>query len=63
MALDFRYLGGITDNPVTLTDYQQAWDLQREIHRQVSQGGNSATPCSTSNIPPTYTAGRRTEPP
>ncbi|WP_035759488.1 lipoyl(octanoyl) transferase LipB [Granulicoccus phenolivorans] len=60
MALDFRYLG-ITDNPVTLTDYQQAWDLQREIHRQVSQGELGDTVLYLEH-PPTYTAGRRTEP-
>ena len=42
-------------------DYQQAWDLQREIHAQVADGSLPATTLLLEHTP-VYTAGRRTEP-
>ncbi len=44
-----------------LTDYQQAWDLQREVHRQVVAGEIDDTVLLLEH-PPVYTAGKRTEP-
>lgn len=42
-------------------DYLEAWDLQREIHAEVVAGTRPATAIFLQH-PPTYTAGRRTEP-
>jgi lipoyl(octanoyl) transferase len=41
-------------------DYQRAWDLQREIHKQVVAGGEDQV--LLLEHPPVYTAGKRTEP-
>jgi len=56
----FRYLG-IVDDPATLTDYHEAWALQREVHAQVSEGSLGPQVLYVEH-PPVYTAGRRTEP-
>lgn len=48
----FRSLG--------LVDYQQAWDLQRELHSQVKVGAEGTV--LLLEHPPVYTAGKRTEP-
>ncbi|HEY3337447.1 MAG TPA: lipoyl(octanoyl) transferase LipB [Propionicimonas sp.] len=54
----FRYLG-IAEG--TLTDYHQAWDLQREVHARVASGEDGPQVLYVEH-PPVYTAGRRTEP-
>ena len=54
----FRYLG-IADG--VLTDYHDAWDLQRTVHAQVA-AGESGPQVLYVEHPPVYTAGRRTEP-
>ncbi len=56
----FRYLG-IADQPPTLTDYHQAWELQRETHARVSSRELGPQVLYVEH-PPVYTAGRRTEP-
>ncbi|MGC3953970.1 MAG: lipoyl(octanoyl) transferase LipB [Propionicimonas sp.] len=58
--VEFRYLG-IADQPPSLTDYHQAWALQREVHAQVA-GRESGPQVLYVEHPPVYTAGRRTEP-
>lgn len=55
MPLTFRYLG---PSPV---GYREAWDLQRQIHADVASGAAPDTVLLLEH-PPTYTAGRRTEP-
>lgn len=60
MTVDFRYIGLDTD-PSTLTDYGQAWDLQRAVHAQVASGELPTTVLYVEH-PPVYTAGRRTLP-
>lgn len=42
-------------------DYREAWDLQRSIHAEVVEGSRPATALFLQH-PPTYTAGKRTEP-
>ena len=42
-------------------DYQQAWDLQRQVHAEVVDGTRPSTVLLLEH-PPVYTAGRRTEP-
>jgi len=49
---------GIGDASV---DYLDAWDLQRRIHQQVADGERPDTVLLLEH-PPTYTAGKRTEP-
>jgi lipoyl(octanoyl) transferase len=56
--LGFSYLG-IAEGE--LTDYQEAWDLQREVHAQVASGELGPQVLYVEH-PPVYTAGRRTEP-
>jgi len=56
----FRYVG-IADTPPTLTDYHQAWDLQREVHARVASRELGPQVLFVEH-PPVYTAGRRTEP-
>jgi lipoyl(octanoyl) transferase len=51
--VEFRSLG--------LVDYLAAWDLQREVHRQVADGETAPTVLLLEH-PPVYTAGKRTEP-
>ncbi len=57
MSLEFRYL----DLGSALTDYTEAWDLQRRIHAQVVDGTlpNTALLLEHASV---YTAGKRTEP-
>lgn len=47
----------LTDGP---TDYLEAWELQREVHARVVAGGPGTV--LLLEHPPTYTAGKRTEP-
>ena len=54
----FRYLG-LGDG--LLTDYHEAWDLQRLVHAQVASGDLGPQVLYVEH-PPVYTAGRRTEP-
>jgi len=54
----FRYLGLAEGR---LTDYHEAWDLQREVHAQVASGDVGPQVLYVEH-PPVYTAGRRTEP-
>jgi lipoyl(octanoyl) transferase len=42
-------------------DYEQAWELQREIHAEVAAGTRPNT-CILLEHSPVYTAGKRTEP-
>jgi lipoyl(octanoyl) transferase len=58
--VDFRYLG-IEETPPILTDYQRAWDHQREVHAEVAAGLAPDTVLYVEH-PPVYTAGRRTLP-
>lgn len=58
--MEFRYLG-LTDEPPTLTDYHEAWDLQRAVHAQVADGTLGPQVLYVEH-PPVYTAGRRTLP-
>lgn len=58
--MEFRYVG-LLDVPPTLTDYHQAWDLQRQVHAQVADGSREPTVLFVEH-PPVYTAGRRTLP-
>lgn len=58
--LEFRYLG-LQDDPPALTDYDQAWALQRRIHADVAAGVGGPQ-CLFVEHPPVFTAGRRTEP-
>jgi lipoyl(octanoyl) transferase len=53
----FRYLG-LADGQ--LTDYHEAWDLQRQVHDQVASGDLGPQVLYVEH-PPVYTAGRRTE--
>src|SRR6202161_2566230 len=41
--------------------YQQAWDLQRDLHERRG-GGDIPHPCLRLAPPPVYTAGKRTDP-
>ena len=54
----FRYVG-LAEG--LLTDYYEAWDLQREVHAQVASGDLGPQVLYVEH-PPVYTAGRRTEP-
>jgi len=54
----FRYLG-LAEG--LLTDYHEAWDLQRQVHAQVASGDLGPQVLYVEH-PPVYTAGRRTEP-
>ena len=54
----FRYLG-LADGQ--LTDYHEAWGLQRQVHAQVASGELGPQVLYVEH-PPVYTAGRRTEP-
>ena len=58
--VEFHYLG-ISDQPPTLTDYHQGWELQRRIHAQVAAREMGPQVLYVEH-PPVYTAGRRTEP-
>ncbi|MEY3347536.1 MAG: hypothetical protein RL159_222, partial [Actinomycetota bacterium] len=54
----------LTTSPVALKrlgliDYEQAWELQREIHREVADGKRPNTLLLLEH-PPIFTAGRRT---
>ena len=51
-ALDHRRLG--------LVDYRDAWDLQREIHTDVAEGGTETV--LLLEHPPVFTCGKRTDP-
>ena len=57
MSLRFVHVG-FADQRV---DYEQAWQLQREVHAQVVQGQAPNTVLLLEH-PPVYTAGKRTEP-
>lgn len=54
----FEYLGLVEG---MLSDYHEAWALQREVHARVSSGEQGPTVLYVEH-PPVYTAGRRTEP-
>lgn len=43
-----------------LTDYEEAWQLQRTIHEEVVQGGENSL--ILVEHPPVFTAGKRTQP-
>ena len=58
--VEFRYLG-LTDDPPRLTDYHEAWDLQRAVHAQVADGTLGPQVLFVEHAP-VYTAGRRTLP-
>jgi lipoyl(octanoyl) transferase len=57
MPLDFRYLGLGSEQ----TDYLEAWELQRRLHREVAAGTRPDTVIVLEHTP-VYTAGKRTEP-
>ncbi len=54
----FDYLGLAEGR---LSDYHEAWALQREVHARVASGEQGPTVLYVEH-PPVYTAGRRTEP-
>ncbi len=56
----YRYLG-IGQGERCLTDYHEAWALQREVHARVAEGEFGPQVLFVEH-PPVYTAGRRTEP-
>jgi lipoyl(octanoyl) transferase len=56
MTLDFMYPGLGSEQ----IDYQQAWDMQRAIHAEVSAGTRPGTVILLEHAP-VYTAGKRTE--
>lgn len=56
--VEFRYLG-LAEG--VLTDYHEAWALQRDVHAQVATGELGPQVLYVEH-PPVYTAGRRTEP-
>ena len=56
--VSFRHVGLVERQ---LTDYHQAWALQREVHAAVSSGELGPQVLYVEH-PPVYTAGRRTEP-
>ncbi|WP_392508300.1 lipoyl(octanoyl) transferase LipB [Naumannella halotolerans] len=58
MTLEFPDLGIERGE---LTDYQSAWQLQREIHAQVAAGERGPTVLLVQH-PSVYTAGKRTQP-
>ena len=58
--VEFCYLG-IADDPPTLTDYHQAWEVQRQVHARVADRSTGPQVLFVEH-PPVYTAGRRTEP-
>jgi lipoyl(octanoyl) transferase len=57
MSLDFLYLGLGHEHQ----DYQQTWDLQREVHAEVVAGTRPDTVLLLEHAS-VYTAGKRTEP-
>jgi lipoyl(octanoyl) transferase len=57
MALDYLHLGLGTE----LTDYVEAWELQRKVHREVAAGSMPDTVILLEHAA-VYTAGKRTEP-
>jgi lipoyl(octanoyl) transferase len=57
VSLDYVYLGLGREQ----TDYQQAWDLQRERHAEVASGVRPGTVLLLEHTS-VYTAGKRTEP-
>ncbi len=56
--VEFSYVG-LADG--RLTDYHEAWALQREVHARVASGERGPQVLYVEH-PPVYTAGRRTEP-
>jgi len=56
MSLDFVYPGLGSEQ----IDYQEAWDMQRAVHAEVSAGTRPGTVIMLEH-PPVYTAGKRTE--
>lgn len=60
MALTFRYLG-LLPSSTDRIEYLDAWDLQRTTHNEVVAGDCADTVLLLEH-PPTFTAGRRTEP-
>lgn len=53
----FEHVGFAPD----FVDYLSAWDLQRQVHQRVADGEQEDTVLLLEH-PPTYTAGKRTEP-
>lgn len=60
MALTFRYLG-LLPSSTDRIEYLEAWDVQRTTHAEVVAGERADTVLMLEH-PPTFTAGRRTEP-
>jgi lipoyl(octanoyl) transferase len=60
LPVEFHYLGLAGDAP-HLTDYHEAWALQRRIHARVAAGEVGPQVIYVEH-PPVYTAGRRTLP-
>jgi lipoyl(octanoyl) transferase len=56
--VEYRYVG-LADG--VLSDYHEAWALQREVHARVASGELGPQVLYVEH-PPVYTAGRRTEP-
>ena len=52
---------GLGDSPARAVDYLEAWDLQRTVHAEVVEGTRPDTVLLLEH-PPTYTAGKRTDP-
>ncbi|MFZ1411456.1 MAG: lipoyl(octanoyl) transferase LipB [Micropruina sp.] len=60
MPVEFHYLGLTGDSP-QLTDYHEAWEVQRQLHARVASGEIGPQVIYVEH-PPVYTAGRRTLP-
>lgn len=60
MSLVYRTLGLWPDRR-ELTDYMEAWDLQKRLHAEVAADAAPGTVVLLEH-PPVYTAGRRTDP-
>ena len=57
IEVDFQVVGLGAD----AVDYLEAWDLQKQVHQAVVDGGRPDTVLLLEH-PPTYTAGKRTDP-
>jgi lipoyl(octanoyl) transferase len=59
-AVEFDYVG-IADDPPQLLDYQDGWDLQRQVHAEVAAGDSPPRVLYVEHDH-VFTAGHRTEP-
>lgn len=57
LTFEYRGLGAVP----SLSDYQETWDYQREVHAAVASGERPGHVIFVEH-PPVYTAGRRTKP-